>query len=176
MHPCPCCGCKTLPQRAYYDPCPVCYWEDEGGEPWAYSGPNGETSGEAQQRYLARNLPHRLRTGNVRAPKWGEERDPDWRPIEDTDEVLARVKQARDDWGRSFEASTEGMNEQVDENLREYNEAYQLLNVEAASLPFSEVKSRLRELREADGFRFSNSHLELFARLMKNENYYHFAG
>jgi hypothetical protein len=172
MHPCPCCGYKTLPQRAYYDLCPVCYWEDEGGEPWAYSGPNGETLVEAQQRYLAQNLPHRLRPGKVRAPKRGEERDPDWRPIEVTDQVLARVKQAHDNWGRSFEAATDGMDEQVGEHLREYNEARQLLKAEAASLPHSEVKSRLRELSEAYGFRFSNAHLELFARLTKNENYY----
>lgn len=172
MHPCPCCGYKTLPQRAYYDLCPVCYWEDEGGEPWAYSGPNGETLVEAQQRYLAQNLPHRLRPGKVRAPKRGEERDPDWRPIEVTDEVLARVKQAHHDWDRSFEAAGEGLDEQVDENLREYNKAYQLLKAQAGSLSHSEVKSRLRELSEAYGFRFSNAHLELFARLMKNENYY----
>jgi hypothetical protein len=127
---------------------------------------------EAQQRYLAQNLPHRLRTGKVRPPRRGEERDPDWRPIEVTDEVLARVKQAHDDWDRSFEAATKGMDEQVDENLREYNEVCQLLKAEAASLPHCEVKSRLRELSEAHGFRFSNAHLELFARLMKNENYY----
>ncbi|MGN6574724.1 MAG: CPCC family cysteine-rich protein [Nocardioides sp.] len=135
VHPCPCCGYKTLPQRAYYDVCPVCSWEDEGGEPWAYSGPNGETLVEAQQRFLARDIPHRFRPGRGRPPKRGEERDPDWRPVEVTDDVLARVKQAHGEWDRSFDAATEGMDQQADENLREYNEAHQLLTAEAAFLP-----------------------------------------
>lgn len=172
MHPCPCCGFKTLPQRACYDVCPVCSWEDEGEELWAYSGANGETLVEAQQRYLAQNLPHRLRSGKVRPPGRGEERDPDWRPIEVTDEALARVKQAHDDWDRQFDSVTEGMDDQVDENLREYNEARQFLKAEAASLPHSQVRSRLCELDEAHGFKFPRAHQELFARLMKNENYY----
>lgn len=29
-HPCPCCGCRTLPARAAFDICPVCFWEDDG--------------------------------------------------------------------------------------------------------------------------------------------------
>ena len=172
MHPCPCCGYQTLPQRAYYDLCPVCSWEDEGGEAWEYSGPNGETLVEAQQRYLSQSLPHRLRPGKVRAPKRSEERDPAWHPIEVTDELLARVKQAQSDWDRSFEVASEGMAEQVDENLQKYNEAYRLLKAEAVSLSHDEVTSRLRELSEAHGLGFSGAHLELFARLTKNESYY----
>jgi cysteine-rich CPCC protein len=27
---CPCCGCKTLPERGGDDICPVCFWEDDG--------------------------------------------------------------------------------------------------------------------------------------------------
>lgn len=172
MHPCPCCGYQTLPQRGSYELCPVCWWEDEGAEAWEYSGPNGETLVEAQQRYLAQTLPHRLRPGKVRAPKRGEERAPGWRPIEVTDEVLARVTQAHVDWERSFETATEGMDEHVDENLREYNAAYQALQAEATGLSHDEVKRRLRELSGAHGLGFSGGHLELFARLTKDENYY----
>jgi hypothetical protein len=87
--------------------------------------------------------------------------------------VLARVTQAHDNWDRSLEAAAEARDEQVDENLREYNEARQLLEAEAASLPHSEVRSRLRELGDAYAFGFSDAHLELFARLMKSESYYH---
>lgn len=86
--------------------------------------------------------------------------------------MLARVQQAHAAWDRSFEAATEEMDEQVDENLREYNEAYQLLKADAASLPHGEVKTRLRDLGEAYGLGFSNAHLELFARLIKDETYY----
>jgi hypothetical protein len=27
---CPCCRFLTLPDRGYYDICPVCFWEDDG--------------------------------------------------------------------------------------------------------------------------------------------------
>ncbi|WP_229662834.1 CPCC family cysteine-rich protein, partial [Nocardioides phosphati] len=53
VHPCPCCGYKTLPSRGDYHLCPVCWWEDEGTGPWEYSGPNNETLYEAQQAFLA---------------------------------------------------------------------------------------------------------------------------
>ena len=26
---CPCCGFRTLLERAHYEICPVCYWEDD---------------------------------------------------------------------------------------------------------------------------------------------------
>ena len=29
-HPCPCCGNRTLGERASYEICPVCFWEDDG--------------------------------------------------------------------------------------------------------------------------------------------------
>ena len=161
-----------MARPANYELCPVCWWEDDGGEPWEYSGPNGESLVEAQQRYLAQDLPHRLRPGKVRAPRPGEEREPDWRPVEVTDEVLSRVQQARDDWDRSFPAGTEGMDEQVDDKLQMYNEAQQRLRAEAASLSHGEVKSRLRHASQTCGFSFSEAHLELFARLAKNEDYY----
>jgi hypothetical protein len=45
---CPCCGCKTLPERGGYDICPVCFWEDDGqDDPDAdvvRGGPNGGLS------------------------------------------------------------------------------------------------------------------------------------
>lgn len=41
---CPCCGCKTLPERGGYDICPVCFWEDDGQDDpeadMARGGPN----------------------------------------------------------------------------------------------------------------------------------------
>ena len=50
---CPCCGYKTLSERAAYDICKVCFWEDDGqddsnaSEIWG--GPNGDL-GLAQAR------------------------------------------------------------------------------------------------------------------------------
>ncbi len=40
---CPCCDFFTLDERAGYDICPVCYWEDDGtdlADPDSTSGPN----------------------------------------------------------------------------------------------------------------------------------------
>jgi Cysteine-rich CPCC len=40
---CPCCDFFTLDERAGYDICPVCFWEDDGtdlADPDGNSGPN----------------------------------------------------------------------------------------------------------------------------------------
>jgi hypothetical protein len=57
-HRCPCCKFKTLPGRADYDICPVCFWEDDGqdeaeaDEVWG--GPNGNLSlRQAQKNFAA---------------------------------------------------------------------------------------------------------------------------
>lgn len=42
-HQCPCCDYVTLPERAGYLICPVCFWEDDGqdlNELHTVSGPN----------------------------------------------------------------------------------------------------------------------------------------
>ncbi len=177
MHACPCCGYKTLPDRAAYDLCPVCWWEDEGVEPWEYSAPNGQTLVEAQQEYLAQRLPHRLRLGKVRAPRRGEERDPDWRPFELTGDLMGRVEQAKAEWTLLWEDEQRRAAEEVADDpegpFKEYNAAVQLLKAEAAHLPHGEVKSRLRDLSQAHGLTFSNAHLELLSRLMQDEDFYH---
>ncbi|MDP9163351.1 MAG: hypothetical protein M3N06_04575, partial [Pseudomonadota bacterium] len=30
FYPCPCCGNRTVGERATYEICPVCFWEDDG--------------------------------------------------------------------------------------------------------------------------------------------------
>jgi hypothetical protein len=154
----------------------VCWWEDEGLEPWEYSGPNGQTLVEAQQEYLARRLPYRLRPGKVRAPKRGEERDPAWRPFELTDELLTRVERANAEWQRSWaEEESRAAEEVADDRegpFKEYNAAIQALKAEATHLPHSEVRTRLRDLSQAQGLMFSNAQLELLSRLMEDENFY----
>lgn len=176
MHPCPCCGYRTLPDRGAYDLCPVCWWEDEGSEPWEYSGANGQTVVEAQQEYLSQRLPYRLRPGKVRAPKRGEEREPDWRPFELTDELLGRVERATAEWRRSLEVDERRLAEQAASDpegpLKEYNAAIRVLRTEAPHLRHGEVRTRLLELGQAHGLMFSNAHLELLSRRMEDENFY----
>jgi hypothetical protein len=176
VHPCPCCGHKTLPERFGYDLCPVCWWEDEGLEPWEYSGPNGRTLFEAQQQYLAERRPYRLRPGKVRAPRRTEARDPDWRPYELSDEQLARVDQERLERERAWDEDRRRVAREVADDpegpFQEYNAGLRHLREEASSLSHREVKAKLDELGRAHGLRFDDAHLELLSRLVQDEDYY----
>ena len=176
MHACPCCGYRTLPERGAYDLCPVCWWEDEGLEPWEYSGPNGRTLVEAQQEYLAQRRPYRLRAGKVRAPKRREERDPDWRPFELTDELIGRVEQAQVEEQRWLDQERRLAEQEAELDpegpFKEYNAAIQALKGEAMALPHAEVKTRLRALSHAQGLMFPDAEIELLSRLMRDEDYY----
>ena len=46
--PCPCCGYRTLVERAAFEVCPVCFWEDDGQDDddadVVRGGPNGALS------------------------------------------------------------------------------------------------------------------------------------
>jgi Cysteine-rich CPCC len=174
MHPCPCCGYKTLPERLGYDLCPVCWWEDEGLEPWEYSEPNNQTLAEAQQEYLSERRPYRLRPGKVRAPKRKDARDPVWRPYELTDEQLHRVEQESLERQRVWDGEGRRVAQEIADDpevpFKEYNAAKRLLEVETPSLSHSEIKAKLRDLHRAHGF--PDAHLELLSRVMEDENFY----
>jgi len=71
---CPCCGYRTLEERAGFELCAVCFWEDDGQDDHdadeVRGGPNGDVSlAQARANYLKlgacreRDLPH------VRSPK-----------------------------------------------------------------------------------------------------------
>lgn len=66
---CPCCSSITLDERAGYEICPVCFWEDDGQDDHdadeVRGGPNGALSlAEARRNYAdfgaceRRCLPH----------------------------------------------------------------------------------------------------------------------
>lgn len=53
---CPCCDYYTLPSRASYAICPVCYWEDDGQDMDRLdevSGPNHITLREARENFTS---------------------------------------------------------------------------------------------------------------------------
>jgi len=55
-HQCPCCDYYTLGDRAAYEICPVCYWEDDGqdlDQLEVVSGANHITLREARTNYAA---------------------------------------------------------------------------------------------------------------------------
>ncbi|MDA1265840.1 MAG: CPCC family cysteine-rich protein [Planctomycetota bacterium] len=52
---CPCCDFYTLVERASYQPCPVCYWEDDGqslDELDRVSGTNHITLREGRRNFV----------------------------------------------------------------------------------------------------------------------------
>jgi len=74
LYRCPCCGCRTLGERAGYEICQVCFWEDDGQDSHdadeVRGGPNGSLSlTQARESYRkcgasdARHLP------SVRKPR-----------------------------------------------------------------------------------------------------------
>jgi hypothetical protein len=176
MHPCPCCGYRTLPGRGDYDLCPVCWWEDEGLEPWEFSGPNGQTLVHAQHEYVSDDRPYRQREGKVRAPRKNEARDPGWQPLERTPELLARADQAVAEYEREYEEEHRRFAEQIAADpegpMKEYNAAVAALQAQASNLRYREVKFRLRQISSEHGIPWSPAHLELQAHLMADEHYY----
>jgi hypothetical protein len=69
---CPCCGHATLDERAGYDICPVCFWEDDGqDEPHAdeeWRGPNRVSLTSARRNYLTVGASEERLREHVRAP------------------------------------------------------------------------------------------------------------
>ena len=175
-YPCPCCGYKTLPGRGDYDVCPVCWWEDDGVEPWEYSGPNAVTLVEAQQAYLSESRPYRQRAGRVRAPKRREARDPDWRPYELTEDLLARVQRTNEEQRRHVEAERRRTAQEIADDpegpFKEYNAEMQVLRAAAPALRHRVVKSRVRDLTREHDFTLPDAYLELLSRLLKEKDFY----
>ncbi|MFC5729210.1 MULTISPECIES: CPCC family cysteine-rich protein [Nocardioides] len=167
---CPCCGYRTLNEGpAAYDVCPVCDWEDDGGLPWQCDGPNGISLVEAQQRFLTRS--NRLRRKMGRDPFPEEARDPEWRPLEVTDALLARVEQERLALERELERDASEGEARWDGLLAGFNADLQALETDAAGLSYEQVKERYRAICEAHEFPFPEPELELMARLVHDRHW-----
>ncbi len=70
---CPCCKCLTLHERAGYEICPVCFWEDDGqDDPYAdqvREGANGDVSlTQARLNYAAYGAMEERFVKSVRKP------------------------------------------------------------------------------------------------------------
>lgn len=84
--PCPCCGHQTLPRGpGDFELCPVCFWEDDGGQlrwPQNADGANGMSLMEAQRVYLRIGAVDQEFRDVVRGPRADEPLDPGWRPFD----------------------------------------------------------------------------------------------
>ena len=71
---CPCCRCRTLSERAAFEICEVCFWEDDGQDDGdadeSRGGPNGSLSlSEARANYLRFGACEAGMVENVRPPR-----------------------------------------------------------------------------------------------------------
>jgi hypothetical protein len=74
LYRCPCCGFRTLAERAGYEICPVCFWEDDGQDDHdaaeVRGGPNYELSlTQARQNFREFRACSRRVLSHVREPK-----------------------------------------------------------------------------------------------------------
>lgn len=74
---CPCCKCRTLPERGGYEICPVCFWEDDGQDDHnadvVLGGPNGGLSlSQARLNYSMFRACDEQSENSVRRPLPGE--------------------------------------------------------------------------------------------------------
>lgn len=154
----------------------MCGWEDDGCEPWQVSGPNNCTLVDAQQEFEADDRPYRQRDRNVRAPRRKEARDPDWRPLNLTEELLERAARATAEEEQCFEEERRRFAQEVAENpegpFKGYNAAVGALQSRVEELTHRQVKAELRRIGIDHELRWSGAHLELFSRLIEDENYY----
>lgn len=175
MHPCPCCGYRTLESRFDYELCPVCWWEDDGAQPWEVSGPNNQTLLEAQQEFLRDSRPFRRREGKVRAPRRREVREPGWAPFELDDEMRTRLQRGHDqhdremrDLAREVEANVGQRNKSLDA----YNTEIAALNDAAPNLDYGDIIRRARDIGRKHDFVLPELYLELTARRMQDPSFY----
>jgi hypothetical protein len=105
--PCPCCGHLTLDSGpGDYELCPVCFWEDDGGQlrfPMSADGANGISLMEAQRVYAKRGAMDGDFARNVRRARRDEPIEDGWRPF-DPDLDWSEPALAGDQWPVNLEA------------------------------------------------------------------------
>ncbi|WP_422519383.1 CPCC family cysteine-rich protein [Streptomyces sp. 5.8] len=102
--PCIVCGSLTVHVKGHHEICPVCGWQDDGGDyrdPDEYvGGPNRVTLREARQNYEEFGASERRRTGRVRPPlpeevapevAAGPVPEPSWLEFVDNPEIVRAV-------------------------------------------------------------------------------------
>lgn len=80
---CPCCGYNTLTAVGNYEVCPICFWEDVPTDDIIMRiTSNHVTLLQAQRNFLATGACEADYVNLTRPPTATEQRQPDWRPLE----------------------------------------------------------------------------------------------
>jgi hypothetical protein len=80
---CPCCGYRVISSN--FEICGICGWEYDPAQnehPDLRGPANRVTLREAQRNYLAFGAKDELHRASVSAPTPGDERDPQWKPLD----------------------------------------------------------------------------------------------
>lgn len=162
---CPCCGHRTLPERGYYELCPVCFWEDDpeqAEQPWAWGGANGISLVDAQQAYLRYGAVDVEDVSKVRPARPDETRDPDWRPYDPAD-------------GEIHPLYTEEQEERIEARGEEHAAAFrsglEALRAEAGTLSEAEIERRVREFSDALDLDYEAAEVELVSNLVREDKW-----
>ncbi len=87
VHACPCCGHPTLGERAGFEICPVCFWEDDGQDDVdahvERGGPNRGTLWEARANFLKFGACEKAARRHVRPPAFNEPQARHWSLLDD---------------------------------------------------------------------------------------------
>jgi Cysteine-rich CPCC len=95
-HTCFICGYRTLDNRCDWDICPICFWEDDV---WLEledkeSPANAMMVSEAQSNFIRFGAKSQTAVQHVRKPGPDDQKDPKWRPLPRTLELLELTKRA----------------------------------------------------------------------------------
>jgi hypothetical protein len=90
-YPCPCCGHLVFAgPPGSYEICQVCFWEDDGIQlrwPNFAGGANRPSLIESQRNFIELGAMEARFVGNVRPATTDEPIDPEWRPIDERDDL-----------------------------------------------------------------------------------------
>ena len=104
LYTCPCCGYRTLGDwPGSYEICRICFWEDDPVQildPWYAGSANRPSLVEAQQNFVAFGACEQRLKAFVRPVVSTDERDPEWRHVDDRDRPAIRAPRdlAENEW------------------------------------------------------------------------------
>ncbi len=106
--PCPCCGYLVfVRQPGNHEKCPICLWEDDLAQLRFARMPgsaNHVSLEQGQYNYIAFGTAERRHIGNGRTPLDIEPREPGWRPLDPSRDIIEEPQRGID-YGDSYPLS-----------------------------------------------------------------------